>query len=301
MKGTEMPLLEQTKSNKLVKGMVIADSGTGKSGALAALAAAGYRLLIYDFDAGTQILMDETILPKQFRENIYVNQYLDRVRPTASGPMYESPPTAFSRALKDLYIHPDVGPVEKLGDKDVIVIDSGTFFSEAAMRYFLNAAGRLNDRPQIQDYGITMDKIEEVFELLYEPTVVPCNVIVNFHFQYIEQNTGNSQMLTALSGIAADKNNKELSKAASEHLVGAFQPGQRYPSTIGKKLAPKLGRYFNTVVSMKSLGTGAGESRKMLTRSEGDLALKVPCPGKIPAMLDIKVAWPTIFKAIRGE
>lgn len=292
-----MPQLDKIPSTKLTKALCAADSGTGKTGALAGLAAAGYRLIIADFDNGTQILMDEKILPKEYRKNVVVVQYLDKIRATASGPMIEEPPTAFSTFMQHLERHPDVGPISALGNRDVFVVDSGTFLGEAIMRFQLFLNGRLNKPPQLQDWGSAMDKMEELFALWYS-SALPCHLIVNFHLAFIGGDQGNNQMIQAMTEIAKNRDNKELSTAAAQHLVGAYSPTRVYPSALGRKLPPKVGRYFNTLVSMKSVGAGASERRVMLTRSEGDLALKVPCPSKISQILPIETAWPSIFKAI---
>ena len=51
-----MAKLSAHKESKPFKGMIIGDSGSGKTGSLASLAAAGYKLVIMDFDSGLDIL-----------------------------------------------------------------------------------------------------------------------------------------------------------------------------------------------------------------------------------------------------
>ena len=51
-----MPALSDHQSSQTTKMLFIGDSGSGKTGALASLAAAGYNLRILDVDNGVDIL-----------------------------------------------------------------------------------------------------------------------------------------------------------------------------------------------------------------------------------------------------
>ena len=51
-----MPSLTQHQSNDYTKMLIIGDSGTGKTGSLTSLVAAGYKLRILDMDNGLETL-----------------------------------------------------------------------------------------------------------------------------------------------------------------------------------------------------------------------------------------------------
>ncbi len=51
-----MPSLSQHQSQNAIKALLIGDSGSGKTGALAPLVAAGYKLHILDLDNGLDVL-----------------------------------------------------------------------------------------------------------------------------------------------------------------------------------------------------------------------------------------------------
>jgi Tfp pilus assembly pilus retraction ATPase PilT len=51
-----MPSMLDHESNELVKILVAADSGSGKTGSLASLVDAGFNLRILDFDNGLSVL-----------------------------------------------------------------------------------------------------------------------------------------------------------------------------------------------------------------------------------------------------
>ena len=55
-----MPSMDQHESNHLVKIMIAADSGSGKTGSLAALVEAGFNVRVLDFDNGLSVLKGYT-------------------------------------------------------------------------------------------------------------------------------------------------------------------------------------------------------------------------------------------------
>ncbi len=57
-----MPTLDQHQSAEVVKVLVIADSGAGKSGLIGSLANAGYRCFIADMDNGLDVLRDPKVV-----------------------------------------------------------------------------------------------------------------------------------------------------------------------------------------------------------------------------------------------
>jgi hypothetical protein len=110
-----------------------------------------------------------------------------------------------------------------------------------------------------------MRQAEEVLAMLYDDSV-RCNVIVNTHITYIDEQEGIST---------------------------------GYPMAIGAKLPPKVGSYFNTVLSFKRSGSGANTKRVISTGTEGLVEAKFPAPNP-PRDLPIATGLATIFKLIRG-
>lgn len=260
-----------SKSSPL-KLLVLGDSGTGKTGALVSLIRAGYNVRVLDADRGMDILWnllkDE---PEAVRARLTWEEVIDEKTVNAAGLVtYKGTPSGFSRAMKLLngwktedY---DLGPITSWTLNDVLVIDSLTFLSTSAMAGVLALAGRLPPaHPQIQDWGAAMDRIENLLGLLFSPAV-PCHVIINSHLTYIQP------------------------EGEGEGVVRA------YPSTLGTKLPPKVGRFFNTMLLAKSEGSGAGLRRKIFTVPTNALALKTPDPARTKASYDLNTGLADIFK-----
>ena len=68
-----------------------------------------------------------------------------------------------------------------------------------------------------------------------------------------------------------------------------------YPEALGSKLGPKLGRYFDNMVS---LSVSAGK-RVMKTEKDGLLALKTAT--KVPETFPIETAWVELTEALTGK
>jgi hypothetical protein len=125
--------------------------------------------------------------------------------------------------------------------------------------------GRPGQKPQLQDFGTAVDTQESVIETLYNPAV-KCNVIVTSHIQRQE-----------------------------DASVGGIQKG--FPSAIGKKLPPKIGRYFNSIIQIKKSGMGANVKRELFTSATADIDLKVSKPSLVPAVLGPDLAG--LFKLLK--
>jgi len=267
-----MASLESHTSSQLVKLLLMGNSGVGKTGALASLAAAGYRLFVCDFDNGLDILTDPTILSPEFRKNVFYRSLQDKPLKTSGRLIARA--TAwqeFTKTLGDWREEVDgkpvsLGNITTWGPMDVLVVDSLTFASDRAMDDALQLGGRLGQRPQIQDYGAAMDSIQATLELLYGETTT-CNIVCTAHLQFL---------------------NEESSGAR-----------KAFPNVIGQRLAPKVPRYFNNMVLLEKTTVGNTITRKIRTSGTATIDLKVSKPGSIATTVEPNLA--TLFAALRGE
>lgn len=266
--------------------LLIGDSGTGKTGALMSLARAGYNLRIIDLDNGMDILAalarNET---PEVQSRIIYETVTEKMRSLNGKPSVDGIPKQFAIAvgLMDHWKVPeikdkdtgaiiqagyDLGRTSTWGPNDVLVIDSLTMMSRAAMNHALALNNRLNQQAQQQDWGQAMGSIEDMLALLYSSSI-RCNVIVISHITYV---------------------------GGDENGVG----GKGYPNTLGQKLPPKVGRYFNSILLAKVKGSGAGARRLLVTQPEGMIDVKNPSPLNMPRELDLNTGLAEFFKIVRG-
>lgn len=212
-----MPTMENYKDQSPIKGILIGDSGSGKTGALASLANAGFHLHILDFDNGLDILAN-TVKP-EYLKNIEFEHFIDKKKALPNGTMvFDGMPKAFPSALKTL----TAWSTKYKTLQDVIVIDSLTFLGDAVLDYVTASAGRMGQQPQLQDWGTAMARIEDILSLLYSEDV-SANVLILAHIKYLEDE--------ATGAIKAQVN------------------------ALGRALPPKIGRYFNTMIAAQLVGS----------------------------------------------
>jgi len=252
--------------------LLIGDSGTGKTGALASLVKAGYELVILDFDNGLDILvslLEKEPNAKELLARVSYSTCTDKMKSVSGLMVPEGVPKAFSKAMNLLSNwkteDEDLGPLSTWGSNRILVVDSLTFLSKAAFRW-VEGINFSNDGRAI--YGEAQKRVEGCLGMLYSDAV-KCHVIVTSHISYID----------------ADNN---ITKG--------------YPSSIGRALSPQIPRYFNTMLQVKVRGAGATAKRVILTVPDGLIDTKAPvAPGTLPAELSLSSGLADFFKLLKGD
>jgi hypothetical protein len=277
--------LSQHHASEIVKLLLVGDSGSGKTGALAALANAGYNLNIADFDNGSDIL--HSFVKPEAYDRINIEVLTDKMGIAADGsPIPIGEPTAwkrFANLLKDWTDSTSkekFGPITSWGPDRVLVVDSATLMGRAAMHYVKHVNNATLERDWGY-YGPVMELEEKLLELVFSQQVA-CNVIITAHIVSISEK---------------QKINKPDSKGEDRLVSVDVGEPKAFPSFMGNKLPPKVGRYFNTVLQTKSFGA----NRKIITRTSEDIELKTTIPNIVPASLDLENGLATYFKLVKDN
>jgi hypothetical protein len=269
-----MPDLSAHQSGATTKLLLLGDSGAGKTGSLASLAGAGYNLRIIDMDNGVDVLANILRDPK----SQYGREALARVKyatitdkmKNVGGRLVPKEATAWQRAINlliDWKIGDEqLGPLTTWGTNDVLVLDSLTFMSTAAMNFQLAMNARLGQQPHQSDWYVGQQMIEGLLQTLYDEGV-KCNVIVMAHVAYIGEENA---------------------------------PQTGYPSTLGKALPPKVGRYFNSTLLVKTVGQGTNAKRMIHTSTINGIELKNSAPTLVEKTYPLETGLASYFKAVRG-
>lgn len=258
-----MPAFSEHTSNTLVKVLCASDSGAGKTGACAVLADAGLNLRFLDFDNGLSVLKGYLKNKAALERIHYVDQLQDEMQLLA-GRVGIKKASAFQRAMDALdkggeaYWGAPIPPLVQWTQRDVLIIDSLSMAGRASLQMVMNANGAGMKAPEIQHYGTAMDNIEKWLQILCGSSV-KCHVIINTH-------------ITNIEGTA-----------------------KLYPEALGSKLSPKIGRYFDNMVSL----TTFGGKRVFKTDKDGLFALKTAVP--MPESLPIETGWKDIFEKLLGK
>jgi len=242
----EHPAHKSADKRGIFKGLVVGDSGAGKTGAIASLIDAGYKLKIMDFDAGLDPLVGY-VKNKELLGNVEFVTLRDTFKLRGSYLAVDKAP-AYQRGMALLQDWNGAGPVQSWDPDTILVIDTLGRMSRASFNMVLQANGIISPSgtrggPEQSHYGTAMENVERTISLLTNPDIVPCHVLVNAHWAYQEDGSG------------------------------ILRP---FPETIGNKLNPKVGRDFNNLFSVS---VSAGK-RSIKVVKDGVIACKSSRPLK---------------------
>jgi hypothetical protein len=264
-----MPSLENHQSGQFTKLLLIGDSGTGKTGGLASLVKAGYKLRILDYDNGLDSLKQQLQhIDRSLLANVEFRTLRDKTKSTPAGPAIDGVPKAFPTGLAMLdnwkYDDVDLGKPSSWGPEAILVIDSLTFMSKAAMNWVKVMQSSVKDGRML--YYHAQQAIESVLGML-QAAEFATNVIVISHINWIERQDGTTK---------------------------------GYPTAIGSALSPQIPQYFNSVALVTSSGSGDKVRRTVQTAPTAMIDLKNPAPFAMAASLPLETAMADFFKTVRS-
>lgn len=280
----------ETGPNKII---YIGESGAGKTGSLAALAAAGYNVRILDLDKGVQILRDYM---QNKEKSIYLRERpglwdatlaagtpkrlsfvsLDETMVLAGPPgkqRYTPKGDLWGKAMAQMDDWIDgpnkYGNIGTWTEKDVLVLDGLSRLAQAALNQQLAMSGNIakfgttpiDVRP---DMYSAQTAIERLLLTLYS-SAVKCHVVMICHIAF-----------TNVEG---------------EAILRGF------PQTIGKALAPKIGQYFNHVIMAKEVN----HKRMVVTDSSGLVKLKTSAPLRVKPEYPLETGLAEYFRDVAGK
>lgn len=291
-----MPELDTYPESPPIKMLFLGDSGAGKTGALASLAAIGYNLYIADCDKGAPILVgpkgylrhpDSMYLkPKpglwtgEQIHGIASRVHAKPISETMTMIQGKSVPKGdgWKKLLDVLTNEPakpgqpfiggwaDKGPLETWTSRDILVLDSLSRASDYALYQQLVMVGRALKGPEQQDWWPPQRQIAQMLSMLCTDAV-KCHVIVIGHVKYIEKDN------SIMRGM---------------------------PQTLGKALSPEIGQQFNHTILAQSTGQGAGLRYKIVTRTTGVIDLKSAAPLAVKPEYDLETGLAEYFLANLG-
>jgi len=255
-------MLQPPQATTITKMLLLGDSGTGKTGALASLAKAGYRIHILDMDNKVTtgilpiILKDD---PKAMA-NIDYEACRDKLKGSPLGPILDGLATAFPKALSLLDKWTDGTIPAQWGPQHIFVLDSLTFFSDAAFNWAKSMNPSAKDPRQW--FYTAQQGVENALALLTASTF-NTNLIVISHVSWIDRPDG------TMKG---------------------------YPSSVGKALGPTIPAYFDNMAQCET--TAGRRNIKFIPTAMVDL--KTPVGTRMSAPLPIESGLADFFKTLRS-
>jgi len=266
-----------------VKLILASDSGGGKTGSLAALAAKGYSLRVADLDNNSAILRNLLTSPDSpyVKANKDVSRMLTSVVPVTEvrgltgGKLGIKQASAWDK-LRGLLENWDdgttkLGSITTWGTNDVLVIDTLTRAARAAMNFHLQMNGRLNQKPTLYDFGDAQELIRNLLDIICAPEV-GCNVVLNCHIDYGETK----------SGVPTE-----------------------FPLSIGAALNPQVATYFGSLLKIEKVKRLEGGKQVLQhvikTTPTTPLGVKTTAPFAVKPEYAIETGLAEYFEAVRGQ
>lgn len=262
-----MAKLSEHQSSKFTKLMLIGDSGTGKTGSLASLVP-DYDLRILDFDNGLDILRAFVTRDCPDRlDSIDFETVRDEFKASKTLGATVTKPQAYVDAAKLLTEWSDGTIPGNWGPNTIFVLDSLTTMGKSAYEWARVLNQNSNNNDQRAWYKTAQDALENIVAMVTSEAF-ETNVIIISHVSYSE---------------------------ADGLLKG-------YPSTIGRALGPKIGRYLNNIVLAESSGTGEKVRRTIRIVPNDLIDLKTAVPFAFEGRsLPLETGLADIFRALKAN
>lgn len=270
--------------------MMVGAPGTGKTGALASLANAGFKLRIIDFDHNLEPLRAFTH-PDNWK-NIESIAFEDELRGGSQYVETKGKPNAFKKAFDVMdhwrFDHPvtgeevDLGETKDWGPDTILVLDSLSSMGLCAKRRTMAMLNKTPLNNTQQSWGAAMNDQEGFIEHMTSPKR-KFHVICMAH-------------LKKISPQDIERGDSELTKELKERIA-EISPTKLFPAALGVALPPVIGGHFPTLVLCESECKGRRHRRIIRTQPRQDIDLKVPA-FRIDEVLPLETGLLDIFRAL---
>jgi len=285
--------------------MIVGYPGGAKTGALASLVNAGFKLRILDFDGNLDPLIRFSNRDKLVK-NVDVIQLkgLDKVKMGSQVIEPDGVPVAFATAFKMMNRweyknkkgeNVDLGASKDWGPDTVMVLDSMTTMGDAAMLRALKLSGRTFADTTDRIYGMAMGEQERFIKAITSD---------QNHFHTIVM-----AHLRIIGPRDVRKGDSEIQKQIKEAVAEMIDP-RLYPSALGWQLPQTIAKEFPTVLLAEKKVTGKKITHHLRTVTSQELDLKFPgpsLPDDMPSIEDgallkvFELLTPESVKLVRGE
>ncbi len=133
-----MPSLEGATAAAVTKLLLIGESSAGKTGALASLVGAGYKLRILDMDNKIKNGILPIVVKRDYPDkikNVAYEPLRDNFKGSAMGHIFDGVPQAYTKALALMDKWSDGTIPKDWGPEYIFVLDSLSFFADAAYNW----------------------------------------------------------------------------------------------------------------------------------------------------------------------
>ncbi len=269
--------------------MIVGFPKSAKTGSLAALANAGFKLRIIDFDGNLEPLL--TFVKPEYLGNIDAVTLQDDKKAAVNTLEQKGKPSAYMQAfrLMDEWKYTDedgtevnLGRSKDWGPDTVLVLDTLTSMGDAAFANVLFRNNRNSSNTRDSDWGAAMADQDAFIDRLTSPSN-------RFHVLALAH-------LKLVGASDVRSGDTDLTKELKERTADLI-PTRYYPSALGKQLPPLIGRHFPTLLLAESVPTRTGVKYTLNAIPRKELDLGMPA-AEIPTDMTVGDGLVKVFEAL---
>ncbi len=299
-----------------IRGLLIGKPGSSKTGGLACLANAGFKLRILSYD-GNEDPLYEYCTPEGLKniDSVFLgdtlkggDDWIDSETPTGfrdglrlmdhwcydeTGKVVK-PVLNFKTKTYDSYDPAPVGKVTDLGrSKDwgpdtIVVLDSLTAMGDCSMTKTRRRLNKTKSDNTDRVYGIAMSEQFDFLKRVRQPGN-------RFHFLV----TTHMKMIGPQDYRKGPGGDTEIGHKIKEEQADMIRT-RWYPTALGRALPQEITRIFPIAILFEHKETSKGMVPLIWTKNRADLDLKLPAK-TLPESLPVSDGMLTIFKALGVE
>lgn len=268
--------------------LLVGYPGAAKTGSLASLVNAGYKIRILDFDGNLKPLF--TFSDPKMLGNVDIVTCQDALRMGAQVIEVKGLPKAYETACKmmDHWKYKegdkefDLGRPSAWGGDTIVVLDSLTSMGTACMNRAMSIGNRTSINLRQADWGVAINMQKAFLELLLSQSN-------NFHVVVLSH-------LKIISPKNVEKADEDTTKTLKTQLIELI-PSRLYPSALGQGLPTDIAKMFDTVMLVERQVQNNKTKRVMTTKVGQELDVKVPLKS-FPDTLSIDDGMLKLFEAL---
>lgn len=279
--------------NAPVRMLIVGYPGGGKTGAIASLLNAGFKVRLVDFEGNYQPLLAFTDPDKL--QNLDIVSFQDKLMIGPNGVEPEGIPQAFNSAMKMLKswkyteddgTEVDLGRSADWGPDTVVVVDSMTALGEVSMRRARKMMNKNLTNTTAAVWGMAVED-QMAFIKVLNAEKNRYHVVVLAHLQMI----GPETPMSSNSESQDIKDLKEQMALERAELI----PTRLYPRAVTKNLSTVIHKEFSSmIIAERKVKPGNKIERVLRTTSGEELDSKMPARN-VEAAYPLETGLATIF------
>lgn len=272
----------------------------GKTGAIASLLNAGYKVRMLDFEGNYDVLLN--YVKPEFLKNLDIATFQDVQTSDGSTPFDSDKAAkemAYSRALQqlkdwktDIDGQPGtLGAAYTWGPDTVLVVDNLTRLGEMSFRRARRILNKRAGQVDVKAWGLGVDELVNFLQWMTRKTN-KFHLVVLAHWQMLGPDI-------PMSSSSEDQDIKDLKVQIATERAAMLET-KLFPKGVTKENSRNIGSFLPVLLEAKRVVNGTKVKRVLLTETDEAIDLAFPVPGAEKSY-PIETGLATIFELLGAK